>query len=62
LIAVLASLGGCGSSLRKGIINGKQVIRPRKEPMNKDTLPPGLADHPDYEIKWELGRGAPTPR
>jgi serine/threonine protein kinase len=22
-----------------------------------DTLPPGLADHPDYEIKRELGRG-----
>ena len=22
-----------------------------------DTLPPGLADHPDYEIKKELGRG-----
>ena len=21
------------------------------------TLPPGLADHPDYEIKRELGRG-----
>jgi serine/threonine protein kinase len=22
-----------------------------------DTMPPGLADHPDYEIKRELGRG-----
>jgi Putative zinc-finger len=22
-----------------------------------NTLPPGLADHPDYEIKRELGRG-----
>src|SRR5262249_51978087 len=26
-------------------------------PPPADTLPPGLADHPDYEIKKELGRG-----
>jgi serine/threonine protein kinase len=26
-------------------------------PPPADTLPPGLADHPDYEIKRELGRG-----
>ena len=26
-------------------------------PIAADTLPPGLADHPDYEIKRELGRG-----
>lgn len=26
-------------------------------PPPTDTLPPGLADHPDYEIKRELGRG-----
>jgi serine/threonine protein kinase len=26
-------------------------------PPPADTLPPGLADHPDYEIKQELGRG-----
>ncbi len=27
------------------------------EPMPVATLPPGLANHPDYEIKRELGRG-----
>jgi serine/threonine protein kinase len=26
-------------------------------PPSASTLPPGLADHPDYEIKRELGRG-----
>jgi hypothetical protein len=26
-------------------------------PVAANTLPPGLADHPDYEIKRELGRG-----
>jgi serine/threonine protein kinase len=26
-------------------------------PISANTLPPGLADHPDYEIKRELGRG-----
>ena len=26
-------------------------------PLATDTLPPGLADHPDYEIRRELGRG-----
>jgi len=26
-------------------------------PASAETLPPGLADHPDYEIKQELGRG-----
>ena len=26
-------------------------------PPAAETLPPGLADHPDYEIKQELGRG-----
>ncbi len=26
-------------------------------PPASETLPPGLADHPDYEIKRELGRG-----
>ncbi len=26
-------------------------------PPPAETLPPGLADHPDYEIKQELGRG-----
>ena len=28
-----------------------------KAPPPANTLPPGLADHPDYEIKRELGRG-----
>jgi serine/threonine protein kinase len=27
-------------------------------PRSSHTLPPGLADHPDYEVKRELGRGA----
>src|SRR4051794_38234510 len=26
-------------------------------PPPADTIPPGLAEHPDYEIKRELGRG-----
>ncbi len=35
---------------------GSSVTGP-KSPPPVDTLPPGLADHPDYEIKQELGRG-----
>src|SRR5208282_6782740 len=27
-------------------------------PQPSDALPPGLTDHPDYEIKRELGRGS----
>src|SRR5262249_46520540 len=30
---------------------------PGPPPLPASTLPPGLADHPDYEIKWEIGRG-----
>ena len=31
--------------------------KPTPPPVAADTLPPGLADHPDYTIKRELGRG-----
>ena len=31
--------------------------RDRRAPPPAGTLPPGLADHPDYEILRELGRG-----
>ena len=30
---------------------------PAGSPPPADTIPPGLADHPDYQIKRELGRG-----
>ncbi len=30
---------------------------PSKSPPAAETMPPGLADHPDYEIRSELGRG-----
>ena len=36
---------------------GTQSSRGRAPAPPADTLPPGLADHPDYEIKRELGRG-----
>jgi hypothetical protein len=29
-------------------------------PPPADTMPPGLADHPDYEMIRELGRGGMT--
>jgi serine/threonine protein kinase/formylglycine-generating enzyme required for sulfatase activity len=31
--------------------------RPNPAPPDPDSMPPGLADHPDYEILRELGRG-----
>jgi formylglycine-generating enzyme required for sulfatase activity/serine/threonine protein kinase len=34
-----------------------QTSKKSTAPPPADTLPPGLADHPDYEIKKELGRG-----
>jgi formylglycine-generating enzyme required for sulfatase activity/serine/threonine protein kinase len=36
---------------------GTQTYKGSMTPPPADTLPPGLADHPDYEIKKELGRG-----
>ena len=33
------------------------AARPAPAPPPASTLPPGLADHPDYEILRELGRG-----
>jgi serine/threonine protein kinase len=36
---------------------GTQSYKGSSAPPPADTLPPGLADHPDYEIKKELGRG-----
>ncbi len=34
-----------------------QAVRQASAPPAANTLPPGLADHPDYKIKRELGRG-----
>jgi serine/threonine protein kinase len=44
-----------GQSQADGTQNSK--ARKTSAPPPADTLPPGLADHPDYEIKRELGRG-----
>src|SRR4051794_39259768 len=48
----------------KSTSGGFQPDRPHQarasnnpSPPPANTLPPGLADHPDYEIKQELGRG-----
>src|SRR5206468_5529148 len=35
----------------------RDVRGPNAPPPPAHTLPPGLADHPDYEIRRELGRG-----
>jgi serine/threonine protein kinase len=45
-----------GGSLVDGTVSFMQG-RAASPPPPTDTLPPGLADHPDYEIKRELGRG-----
>ena len=45
-----------GGSLDGGTLGFLQGKAPLPPP-SADTLPPGLADHPDYEIKRELGRG-----
>jgi formylglycine-generating enzyme required for sulfatase activity/serine/threonine protein kinase len=44
-----------GQSQAGGTLSYKGSNAPVPPPA--DTLPPGLADHPDYEIKRELGRG-----
>ena len=44
-----------GQSQPGGTQSDKGTNAPAPPPA--DTLPPGLADHPDYEIKRELGRG-----
>ena len=44
-----------GKSQPGGTQGNKGLNAPSPPPAN--TLPPGLADHPDYEIKKELGRG-----
>ncbi len=44
-----------GQSQTGGVKNNESAIA--SPPPRADTLPPGLADHPDYEIKKELGRG-----
>jgi serine/threonine protein kinase len=45
-----------GGSLIEGTLSFIQAKAPALPPAT-DTLPPGLASHPDYEIKRELGRG-----
>jgi serine/threonine protein kinase len=44
-----------GGSQPDGLHQAGASHNPSPPPVN--TLPPGLADHPDYEIKRELGRG-----
>ena len=38
-------------------LGASPAARPVTVPPLVESLPPGLADHPDYEIKSELGRG-----
>ena len=45
-----------GGSLGGGTLSFLQGRAPSPPP-STDTLPPGLADHQDYEIRRELGRG-----
>jgi serine/threonine protein kinase/formylglycine-generating enzyme required for sulfatase activity len=45
-----------GGSLDAGTLSYMQAGA-SSSPPSADTLPPGLADHADYEIKRELGRG-----
>ena len=45
-----------GQSQTSGSTFGQSTPRAIAPPPSH-TLPPGLADHPDYEIKRELGRG-----
>jgi serine/threonine protein kinase len=45
-----------GGSQVDGTLSFMQPKVPSVAP-STDTLPPGLANHPDYEIKRELGRG-----
>ena len=47
--SILGQSQGGGTQTSKG--------RDAPAPPPADTLPPGLVDHPDYEIKRELGRG-----
>ncbi len=48
-------------SIPDGTLDGGTMsfagAKPASPPPPTDTLPPGLADHPDYEIRRELGRG-----
>ena len=45
------------SSRRSPVCRCWKVARRIKAPPPTDTLPPGLADHPDYEVVRELGQG-----
>jgi serine/threonine protein kinase len=52
--------GSAMSTYRQSQSSGNtlgQVSAKAVGPPPSDTLPPGLADHPDYEIKRELGQG-----
>jgi serine/threonine protein kinase len=51
------SVPATGSSLPGISKLGGESRSPAPSPPPADTLPPGLADHPDYEILRELGRG-----
>jgi serine/threonine protein kinase len=45
------------STFGKSQTGGTRSDKRSGAPPPRDTMPPGLADHPDYEIKRELGRG-----
>ena len=65
--AVHAHLEGCPDCRRRTselssdsfLDRVRQALDDRKNPdaSKADSMPPGLADHPDYQIRRELGRG-----
>jgi formylglycine-generating enzyme required for sulfatase activity/serine/threonine protein kinase len=52
-----AQMGSGVSAFAQSQPGEVQTSKKSSAPPPADTLPPGLADHPDYEIKKELGRG-----
>jgi Protein kinase domain/Domain of Unknown Function (DUF1080) len=49
--------GAVSSTFGASQTGGTGSVERSSSPPGKETMPPGLADHPDYEIKKELGRG-----
>ena len=57
--SVVAHLEGCPDCRRRitELSSGGSSGRPHDARPRPDSLPPALADHPDYEVLRELGRG-----
>ena len=55
--ATAATIPPVGSSLEGLPRLGGDERRPSPDPPPASTLPPGLAEHPDYQVLRELGRG-----